>query len=119
MPTWSLTTGAIWPDSCTRRDRPGRPRSHDFTAVLWNTTDWSPRTRLAGHKGWVRAVTFSPDGRTAATASNDSTVRLWDTATGTLRATLTGHADAEFNGATFSPDGTTLALPGGPHGRSR
>ena len=31
-----------------------------------------------GHNGFVEAVTFSPDGRTFATASADGTARLWD-----------------------------------------
>jgi WD40 repeat protein len=52
---------------------------------------------------------------TAVPPRRRATIRLWDTATGTLRATFTGHADAEFNGATFSPDGTTLAFTSGEH----
>ncbi|WP_405837380.1 helix-turn-helix domain-containing protein [Streptomyces sp. NBC_01518] len=62
----------------------------------------------------VRAVAFSPDGRTLATASADEAIRLWDTATGTLRVTLAGHT-GPVRSVAFSPDGRTLA-DGGEHG---
>jgi WD40 repeat protein len=53
-------------------------------------------------------VTFSPDGRTLASASIDRTVRLWDPATGQPIATLFGHTEL-VTSAAFSPDGHTLA----------
>jgi WD40 repeat protein len=55
----------------------------------------------------VRALAFSPDGRTLAAAAGRG-VTLWDAAAGTPRAVLKGHARL-VNGVMFSPDGRTVA----------
>ena len=47
--------------------------------------------KLTGHKGWVRSVAVSPDGKWAASGSEDKTVKIWDLETGECRATLGGH----------------------------
>lgn len=69
------------------------------------------RSTLAGHTKVVKAVTFSPDGKTIATGSWDGTVKLWDVTTGRERRNLQAFPMG-VNAVTFAPDGQTLAAGG-------
>ncbi|MEM6451706.1 MAG: WD40 repeat domain-containing protein, partial [Cyanobacteria bacterium P01_D01_bin.105] len=60
------------------------------------------------HEGEVNAVSFSPDGKTFATASDDNTARIWD-AHQTRGPIATLNHEGEVNAASFSPDGKTIA----------
>jgi WD40 repeat protein len=62
---------------------------------------------LQGHTDTVGAVSFSPDGTRAVTASADNTARVWNVATGKLVAILAGHKGSVM-AASFSPDGTRV-----------
>ncbi|WPD24334.1 MAG: WD40 repeat domain-containing protein [Candidatus Electrothrix scaldis] len=60
------------------------------------------------HADDVRSVAFSPDGRTAASASYDNTINIWDVSTGTQLNVLKGHTDW-ISTIAFSFDGSLLA----------
>ncbi|MCB1156393.1 MAG: ankyrin repeat domain-containing protein [Leptospiraceae bacterium] len=60
-----------------------------------------------GHTDYVNNLSFSPDGKTLATASSDNTAKIWSIE-GKLLRTLIGHAGS-VESVIFSPDGKTLA----------
>lgn len=79
----------------------------DVVTALAQGVYWvREQNRLQGHTDAVEAVTFSPDGRTIATASLDQTVKLWNP-DGQLRPEELSH-QARVLSVDFSPDGQKL-----------
>jgi dipeptidyl aminopeptidase/acylaminoacyl peptidase len=66
---------------------------------------------LKAHLSWVRATSFSPDGKRIVTASSDQTARVWDAASGQEIALLKAH-EGEALSAGWSPDGRRLVTAG-------
>src|SRR5262245_6392713 len=62
--------------------------------------------------GPVRAVAFTPDGKSLAVASLDGSVRVWDVAAAREQAALPRHERGALAVA-FAPDGRTLAVAAG------
>jgi len=51
----------------------------DKLVKVWTFSQWIKlRTNLIGHKGYVNAVTVSPDGSLCASGGKDGTAMLWD-----------------------------------------
>src|SRR5207248_2110258 len=71
-------------------------------------TQFHPLRAVLQHDGVVRAVAFSPDGRTIVTGSNDGTARLWVVGTSRAAGEPLRH-DGPVRAVAFSPDGRTLA----------
>jgi WD40 repeat protein len=68
----------------------GKPAtaSLDKTVKLWDIQSKSHERTLRGHNHQVKALAFSPDGKTLASGGFDGEIRIWDTATGTCKHTL-------------------------------
>jgi RNA polymerase sigma factor (sigma-70 family) len=75
--------------------------------ILWDTVTGRKLRQLRGHKHFVNAVAFSPDGKTLASAEVE-TIYLWDVATGKEIRRIEKSGWIKHRLA-FSPDGKTLA----------
>ncbi len=81
--------------------------SHDRSAKVWRTSDWTIHCEMKGHREAIYSLAISPDDRTLATAGWDGDVRLWSIDNGEPLATLSGNIGVVWTVA-FAPDGNTL-----------
>lgn len=73
-------------------------------AYVWDSSDGRVVSPGLRHRNWVRALAFSPDGRTLMTAGGDRVVRFWRADSGQPAAAELPH-QSEVSAAAFSPDG--------------
>jgi WD40 repeat protein/serine/threonine protein kinase/tetratricopeptide (TPR) repeat protein len=103
-----LAVGCSYPFAYLAGEHPPAP------AYLLSLPDGRVRHALAGHKEFVQAVSFRPDGKRLATLGVDGMIRVWDTGSGReLRAIGPGTGLWwEYAGLHWSPDGRRLASTG-------
>ena len=79
----------------------------DRTLYIWNLQSREKLEVDTGHKDYVFAMAFSPDGKRLATACGNGVAQLWDAETGSEIAKVEDHR--EIRGITFSPCGDFIA----------
>ncbi len=91
---------------------------HRRVDIIQNMVSVQEPLRLQGHTGTIYSVSFSPDGKRLASASDDGTVKVWDVTAGQNMITFTGHTAKDdagelepkaIYGIAWSPDGLHLA----------
>ncbi|HEX6478318.1 MAG TPA: NB-ARC domain-containing protein [Ktedonobacteraceae bacterium] len=100
--TWSVAisrNGQYWAAGSRRGE-----------ARVWREEGKLLHLAWQAHSDTVRALAFSPHGRTLATGSWDGTIKLWDIESGTLL--WTGWFTDNIESVAFAPDGRTLASGG-------
>ncbi len=78
---------------------------------FWDVARAKELRHLPAHQGWVRSLSFSPDGRTLASTGSEPMIRLWDVADGREVFTQSGHRSAIRN-LVVSPTDSTVVTAG-------
>lgn len=53
-----------------------------YAVTVYDAKTYKPKMVLSGHKGYVTALAFSPDGRSLASGGRDGAVIMWDLSSG-------------------------------------
>ncbi|WP_295556075.1 serine/threonine-protein kinase [uncultured Hyphomicrobium sp.] len=83
----------------------------DKTIKLWNLDTLDRIRTYRGHRDFITALSFSPNGKLLASASLDGNIRIWSSSSGRLLRRLYGHR-GRVGSLSFAPDGKTLASSG-------
>jgi WD40 repeat protein len=104
---------ALTPDGrhVISRSETGRAKGRG-TLVKWELETGRDIQTLSGHKGAVKALAVTGDGRVAISGSEDRTIKCWDLQTGRELRSLEGHT-GEIDALSLSCDSRLLASKSG------
>jgi eukaryotic-like serine/threonine-protein kinase len=107
--------GRLLAVGCARPNIMGTSQRPPVSAYVIDLADGRVRHELKGHKGFVLAVAFRPDGKRLATLGVEGKFRVWDVLTGQLVASGTASPHdlldtSRFPGLPWSPDGRRLTI---------
>lgn len=89
--------------------------STDFSILRWDL-DSGQQAVLKGHDSWVRALAFSPDGKTLYSGGYDGRLIWWEADADSPQPLRTVEAHAGWvRSVAVSPDGQTLCTAGNDH----
>src|SRR5262245_42431183 len=91
----------------------GTPASGYGVIRLWDPGSGKELRRLEGHRGVIRSLAFSPNGKFLVSAGDDKQIRLWAVSTGQDVQQVSPGAIVHC--VVFSPDGSNLAWSGPYH----
>jgi WD40 repeat protein len=82
---------------------------YDGELIWWTRNTSPPRvvSRVHAHRGWIRCIALSPDGRWLASGGNDRVVKIWSVSDRKLVGEMTGH-QYDVCSLAFHPDGDEL-----------
>ena len=83
----------------------------DRSVKLWNLDSMDQVRRYRGHRDFVTALAFSPNGRILASAGLDGSIRLWPTSSRGYYRNLNGHK-GRISSLAFAPAGDQLVSAG-------
>ncbi len=84
----------------------------DQRAIVWQTTQYQPKTIFTRHTAPIEAVSWAADGQAIASSSHGGVVRVWNAESGREVHPLYQDARLPMRTCAFAPTGTQLAVGG-------
>ena len=94
----------VWATDFSHDSRLLATANYNYNICLWDTHIWEQVAVLAGHKGGINSVAFSPNNLQLASGSYDNCVKIWDASDHICLHTLSGHRAVVWS-VSYSPNG--------------